>query len=213
VALGQVLSEYFGFHCQFSFHRLLHTHHLSFGAGTIGLLVADVQSGLSHPTQKKRHSALFGVLERQCTAGNSCDSQNTYTANTATCPARVEPVLLHGNTRCYPGRRHPHANAFSLELGFLEVSLTATAHVNAGRPRTVRAEDTIIAAVEREPWRSENWRSPKVLKIQTTTRGANISVLYRCNSANGYNIHTIRMSYFCVTLCRQTKNVLCVRVC
>jgi hypothetical protein len=36
VALGQVFSEYFGFPCQFSFHRLLHTHHLSSGAGTIG---------------------------------------------------------------------------------------------------------------------------------------------------------------------------------
>jgi hypothetical protein len=47
VALGQVFSEYFGFPCQFSFHRLLHTHHLSSGAGTIGQVVADVPSGLS----------------------------------------------------------------------------------------------------------------------------------------------------------------------
>jgi hypothetical protein len=37
VALGQVFSEYFGFPCQFSFHRLLHTHHHpSSGAGTVG---------------------------------------------------------------------------------------------------------------------------------------------------------------------------------
>jgi hypothetical protein len=47
VALGQVFSEYIGFPCQFSFHRLLHTHHLSSGAGTIGELVVDVPSGLS----------------------------------------------------------------------------------------------------------------------------------------------------------------------
>jgi hypothetical protein len=47
VALGQVFSEYFGFPCHFSLHRLLHIHHLSFGAGTIGQLVADVPSGLS----------------------------------------------------------------------------------------------------------------------------------------------------------------------
>jgi hypothetical protein len=47
VALGQVFSEYFGFPCQFSFHRLLHIHHLSSGAGIIGQLVADVWSGLS----------------------------------------------------------------------------------------------------------------------------------------------------------------------
>jgi hypothetical protein len=32
---------------KFSFHRLLHTHHLSSGAGIIGQLVADVANGLS----------------------------------------------------------------------------------------------------------------------------------------------------------------------
>jgi hypothetical protein len=47
VALGQVFSEYFGFPCQFTFHRLLHTHHLSSGAGTIDQLVAAVASGPS----------------------------------------------------------------------------------------------------------------------------------------------------------------------
>jgi hypothetical protein len=54
-ALGQVFSEYFGFPCQFSFHRLLHIHHLSSGAGTIGQLVADVPSGLSLPTPRKKN--------------------------------------------------------------------------------------------------------------------------------------------------------------
>jgi hypothetical protein len=60
----------------------------------------------------------------------------------------------------YPGRRHPHANAFSLEPSFLEESLTPKAHVNAGRPRTVRtpdSEDATIAVVELEPQRGENW--------------------------------------------------------
>jgi hypothetical protein len=47
VALGQIFSEYFGFPCQFSFHRLLHIHHhLSFRARTTGQLVADVPNGL-----------------------------------------------------------------------------------------------------------------------------------------------------------------------
>jgi hypothetical protein len=44
VALGQVFSEYFGFPCKFSFHRLLHTHHLSSGTGTMSQLVAQVRS-------------------------------------------------------------------------------------------------------------------------------------------------------------------------
>jgi hypothetical protein len=46
VAVGQVFSEYFGFPRQFSFHRLLHIHHLSSGAGTGGELAADVPSEL-----------------------------------------------------------------------------------------------------------------------------------------------------------------------
>jgi hypothetical protein len=47
MALRQVFSEYFSFPCQFSFHRLLHTPHLSSGAVAVGQLVADVPSGLS----------------------------------------------------------------------------------------------------------------------------------------------------------------------
>jgi hypothetical protein len=47
VALDQAFSEYFGFPRQFSFHQLLHTHHLSFGAGAIGQTVAAAPSGLS----------------------------------------------------------------------------------------------------------------------------------------------------------------------
>jgi hypothetical protein len=57
VALGQVFSEYFGFPCQFTFHRLLHTHHLSAGAGTTGQVVADVPSRLSltPPQESKKN--------------------------------------------------------------------------------------------------------------------------------------------------------------
>jgi hypothetical protein len=59
----------------------------------------------------------------------------------------------------YPGRRHPNSNVFRrLEQRLRETgSVTPTALVNAGRPRSVRTpanEDAIIAAVEREPWRS-----------------------------------------------------------
>jgi hypothetical protein len=54
VALGQVFFEDFSVPCQLSFHRLLHTHHLSSRAGTTGQLVADVPSGLGlTPPQEK----------------------------------------------------------------------------------------------------------------------------------------------------------------
>jgi hypothetical protein len=58
--MGQVFSEYFGFLCQFSLHRLLYIHYyLSSGAGTIGEIVVDVTSGLSLTTslelKKKRN--------------------------------------------------------------------------------------------------------------------------------------------------------------
>jgi hypothetical protein len=63
VVLGWVFSEYFGFPCQLSFHRLFHIHHhLSSGAGTIGQSAANVPSGLSHtPTPrnfKKTYKAI-----------------------------------------------------------------------------------------------------------------------------------------------------------
>jgi hypothetical protein len=66
VALGQFFCEYFGFPCQFSFHRLLHIHHTSSGAGTMGQLVADVPSGLSlTPPQetKKKNEEISSMGE------------------------------------------------------------------------------------------------------------------------------------------------------
>jgi hypothetical protein len=63
VALGQVFSEYFGFSCQFSFHRPLLTHHLSSGPGKIGQIVADVPSGLSlTPSQENKKKRLITVI-------------------------------------------------------------------------------------------------------------------------------------------------------
>jgi hypothetical protein len=54
VALGQVFSEYFGFSCQSSFHQLLHNHHLSYRAGTIGQqwLTYQVDSVSPHPEER-----------------------------------------------------------------------------------------------------------------------------------------------------------------
>jgi hypothetical protein len=56
VALGQISSEYFGFTFQFSFHRLLHTHHLGI------VQVTDVPSGLSLTPLKetKKKLRVFG---------------------------------------------------------------------------------------------------------------------------------------------------------
>jgi hypothetical protein len=68
VTLGQVFSEYFNFPCQFSFHRLLHTH-LSSGAGTVGPVEADVPSILSlNPPQNKKEisgESAFILLARR----------------------------------------------------------------------------------------------------------------------------------------------------
>jgi hypothetical protein len=55
VALGQDLSEYFTFPCEFSFQSLLYTHYLISGAGIMGQLFADVSSRLSlTPTQETK---------------------------------------------------------------------------------------------------------------------------------------------------------------
>jgi hypothetical protein len=56
VALEQVSSEFFNFHCKFSFHQLLHTHHhLLTGAGTIDQVADGVPIWThSHPTPKNK---------------------------------------------------------------------------------------------------------------------------------------------------------------
>jgi hypothetical protein len=48
--------------CQFSFHRLLHTH-ISPGAATIGQIVADVLSGL-RPLSDKTHGGWTHSVQR-----------------------------------------------------------------------------------------------------------------------------------------------------
>jgi hypothetical protein len=61
VAMGQVFSECFCFACELSFHRLLHIHHhLSYEAGTIYQLMADVLSGLrlTSPKQTKTYGGV-----------------------------------------------------------------------------------------------------------------------------------------------------------
>jgi hypothetical protein len=67
-ALGKGFSEYFGFLCQFSFHRLFYIHHLSSGSCTIGQLVADVPSKLSlippQETKKKNNNKLNNMRVR-----------------------------------------------------------------------------------------------------------------------------------------------------
>jgi hypothetical protein len=67
VAPGQVFSKYFGFPCQFTFHRLFYTHHhLLSGAGTIDQLVADVPSGLSlTPPHEKEAIRTFSGPESE----------------------------------------------------------------------------------------------------------------------------------------------------
>jgi hypothetical protein len=136
----------------------------------------------------------------------------------------------------YPGRRHPDANVFRrLEQCLRETgSVTPTALVNAGRPRTVRTpanEDAILAAVEREPWRSSRdivrelgLSQPRVLEIlhddqlhpyhySRSTHLFPDIVLYGSNFANCYDINTLRMSSFYTTFCGQMKRVLRVRAC
>jgi hypothetical protein len=53
VALGQVFSECFGFPCQSSFHQLLHNHHRSSGAGTIGQQWPTYQADSVSPHPEK----------------------------------------------------------------------------------------------------------------------------------------------------------------
>jgi hypothetical protein len=63
VALRQVFSDYFGFPCQFVFHRLLHNHHhLSSGAGTLGQTVAAVPMLSVSSNEKKKACSFPGFI-------------------------------------------------------------------------------------------------------------------------------------------------------
>jgi hypothetical protein len=78
VALEQVFSEYFGFPCQLSFHRLLHTHHhLPPGDGTRGQIVADVPSGLDlTPPQRNLKTSEPAQCRRSTQPGRSRRQQS-----------------------------------------------------------------------------------------------------------------------------------------
>jgi hypothetical protein len=106
------------------------------------------------------------IWSTQCTAGLSCDwmiMEYTHDEHCdmlltlGDCNSRAGTAAREYALR-YPGRRHPDGNVFRrLEQHFRETgSVTPTALVNAGRPRTVRTpanKDAIISAVKREPWR------------------------------------------------------------
>jgi hypothetical protein len=67
VALGQVFSDYFSSPCQLSFHRLLHIHHLSSGAGTISQLLAEVPRGLSLTPPQETKKGEMMEIRNACT--------------------------------------------------------------------------------------------------------------------------------------------------
>jgi hypothetical protein len=72
VTLEQVYSEYFGFPCQFSFHRLLGTrHHLSSVVGTIVEIVADVPNRLSF-TSPQETKVNYREVSNQNVVCSSC---------------------------------------------------------------------------------------------------------------------------------------------
>jgi hypothetical protein len=64
VALRRFFPKFFGFPCQFSFRRRLHTY-LSSGAGTVGQIEADVPCGLSLTPPHPNYRKLFILLCRR----------------------------------------------------------------------------------------------------------------------------------------------------
>jgi hypothetical protein len=90
--------------------------------------------------------------------------------NRGACISRVGTAALKYALR-YPGRGRPDANMFRwLEQRLRGTrSVTSTAHVIAGRPWAVRTpinEDSTIATVIREPWRSSRNVARELVLIQ-----------------------------------------------
>jgi hypothetical protein len=95
VAPGQVFSEYFGFPCQFSSHRLFHIHHqLSSGPGTTGQLVADVPSGLSLTHCKKLKRNYFLLV--------SCTAYSLTLETEAVCSSETPGNVYRATSRYIP---------------------------------------------------------------------------------------------------------------
>jgi hypothetical protein len=62
--LRKVSSEYLGFFSQFSLYQIPHSY-LSSGAGTIGQLVADLLTGMSHFTRRKKITQYKKIYSRE----------------------------------------------------------------------------------------------------------------------------------------------------
>jgi hypothetical protein len=152
--------------------------------------------------------------------------------NTATCTQSLgtcNSVPAQEYDLHYPDRCHSDSNMFArLEQRLWETwSLTPTAHVKVGGPRAVKTsaiEDAMIAAAEREPWRSHdlletvsNLGSHKYFMMDscmyTITWGAQ-SVCRHSSHRNGIlRVTTASRQRFCIIFCRCTNHVLHVRVC
>jgi hypothetical protein len=83
----QLFSEYFGFPCQSTFHQLLHNHHLSSRAGTIGQQWMMYQADSVSPPpeklkkkKKKKHTSCRFYQDVQVTAHRNLDC--TYQVQT-----------------------------------------------------------------------------------------------------------------------------------
>jgi hypothetical protein len=84
VAAGQVFSEYFGFRCQFAFHRLLHNHpHLSSGAKQWPQYQVDSVS----PHEKKKIQSLSQLMDS--TKSTARSAENSQVNNTGGTYARL----------------------------------------------------------------------------------------------------------------------------
>jgi hypothetical protein len=97
VALGRVFSECFGFPSQCSFHRLLHYHQRSSGAGTIGQQwpTYQVDSVSPHPEKLIKKTPFgftesFGRFPNNLTCSNHC---------------RFKPAAPHTGSVCGPWRQ------------------------------------------------------------------------------------------------------------
>jgi hypothetical protein len=108
VALGRVLSEYFGFLCQSSFHQLLHNHpHLSSGAGTIGQKWPQYQVGSSlTPPQETEKTKRCSSLQRH--RFNSSEVHMEFDINSENIIARSLSQATASN--------HSHVFVFTLLL-------------------------------------------------------------------------------------------------
>jgi hypothetical protein len=174
-------------------------------------------------------SALLGARKTHSIQRGSVQiewSWDTQPTNTAIWPWPSGAPQVSWYTLRYRGPRNPNANVVLRLKQRVRVtgSVPPSAHVNAGRPRTVLTQPmrchnrscgrtaveklTRIGTIPAEGSRSTSRRSMAPIRLFAELTGFRTNDIYECSLPDGYDIDPARISCPHTTFCGQKKRFL-----